>query len=82
MKYSQGGGQSGKELELKIYGSYDQVLDDPCVDAVYLPLSTILHAHWVIEVARKKKHLLLEKLTALDVAELDQILEACLSNGV
>ncbi|PON39046.1 Glucose-fructose oxidoreductase, bacterial [Parasponia andersonii] len=67
---------------VKIYGSYDQVLDDPCVDAVYLPLPTSLHAHWAVKVARKKKHLLLEKPTALDVAELVQILEACLSNGV
>lgn len=70
------------ETLVKIYGSYDQVLDDPCVDAVYVPLPTSLHLHWAILAARKKKHLLLEKPTALDVAELDQILEACKSNGV
>lgn len=67
---------------VKTYGSYDQVLDDPCVDAVYLPLPTSLHVHWAVVAASKKKHLLLEKPTALDAAELDRILEACRSNGV
>ncbi|KAL6959640.1 hypothetical protein U1Q18_049059 [Sarracenia purpurea var. burkii] len=67
---------------VKIYGSYDQVLDDPCVDAVYMPLPTSLHVKWAVLAAQKKKHLLLEKPTALDVGELDQILGACKSNGV
>ncbi|XP_015868522.3 uncharacterized oxidoreductase At4g09670 [Ziziphus jujuba] len=70
------------ETLVKVYGSYDQVLDDPCVDAVYVPLPTSLHLQWAILAARKKKHLLLEKPTALDVHELDRILEACQSNGV
>ena len=67
---------------VKIYGSYDQVLEDPCVDALYIPLPTSLHLQWAVLAANKKKHLLLEKPTAIDVAELDQILEACESNGV
>ncbi|KAF7816312.1 putative oxidoreductase [Senna tora] len=67
---------------VKIYGSYDQVLDDPDVDALYIPLPTTLHLHWALLAANNKKHLLLEKPTALDVAELDQIIEACQSNGV
>lgn len=74
-------GRSGS-TPFKLYGSYDQVLDDPCVDVVYLPLPTSLHAHWAVVAASKKKHLLLEKPTALDVAELDRILDACRSNGV
>ncbi|KAK2634021.1 hypothetical protein Ddye_028813 [Dipteronia dyeriana] len=61
---------------VKLYGSYDQVLDDPCVDVVYLTLPTSLHVYWAVLAARKKKHLLLEKPTALDVTELDWILEA------
>ncbi|XP_050374319.1 uncharacterized oxidoreductase At4g09670-like [Argentina anserina] len=67
---------------LKIYGSYDQLLDDPCVDVVYMPLPTSLHLHWAVLAAHNKKHLLLEKPAALDVGELDQILQACQSNGV
>lgn len=66
----------------KIYGSYDAVLDDPDVDAVYVPLPTSLHLHWAVMAAQKKKHLLLEKPVALNVSELDKILEACESNGV
>ncbi|GAB2290912.1 hypothetical protein Dimus_025175 [Dionaea muscipula] len=66
----------------KIYGSYEEVLDDPDVDAVYTPLPTSLHLRWAVLAAQKKKHLLLEKPVALNVAELDLILEACESNGV
>ncbi|VVA38830.1 PREDICTED: oxidoreductase [Prunus dulcis] len=75
-------GNNGLSGTVKTYGSYDQLLDDPCVDAVYMPLPTSLHLHWAVLAAQKKKHLLLEKPTALDVGALDQILEACESNGV
>jgi predicted dehydrogenase len=66
----------------KIYGSYDAVLDDPNVDAVYVPLPTSLHLRWAVLAAQKKKHLLLEKPVALNVGELDKILEACEANGL
>ncbi|KAB1220768.1 hypothetical protein CJ030_MR3G015521 [Morella rubra] len=68
--------------EAKIYGSYEAVLDDPDVDAVYVPLPTSLHARWAVLAAQKKKHLLLEKPVALSAAEFDTIIEACESNGV
>ncbi|XP_023767471.1 uncharacterized oxidoreductase At4g09670 [Lactuca sativa] len=67
---------------VKVYGNYEAVLDDPSVDAVYIPLPTSLHLKWAVLAAEKKKHVLLEKPTALNVEELDQILEACESNGV
>ncbi|KAI3722968.1 hypothetical protein L2E82_34217 [Cichorium intybus] len=67
---------------VKVYGNYETVLDDPSVDAVYIPLPTSLHLKWAVLAAQKKKHVLLEKPTALNVEELDQILEACESNGV
>lgn len=67
---------------VRVYGSYDQVLEDPGVDVVYVPLPTSLHVRWVVTAAEKKKHVLVEKPAALDVAELDRILEACESNGV
>nr|GMC50575.1 uncharacterized oxidoreductase At4g09670-like [Ipomoea batatas] len=66
----------------KIYGSYDAVLDDPDVDAVYIPLPTSLHVRWAVLAAQKKKHVLVEKPAALNVAELDQILAACEASGV
>ncbi|KAK9051998.1 hypothetical protein SSX86_028626 [Deinandra increscens subsp. villosa] len=65
-----------------VYGSYDSVLEDPDVDAVYVPLPTSLHLRWAVLAAEKKKHVLLEKPVALNVGELDAILEACESNGV
>lgn len=73
---------NGLPETVKVYGGYDQILDDPCVDAVYMPLPTSLHQRWAILAAEKKKHILLEKPTALDVEELDKILDACESNGV
>ncbi|XP_076898094.1 putative oxidoreductase At4g09670 [Bidens hawaiensis] len=67
---------------VKIYGSYDAVLDDPDVDAVYVPLPTSLHIKWAVLAAEKKKHILLEKPVALNVGEFDKIVEACEVNGV
>lgn len=66
----------------KVYGSYEAVLDDPDVDAVYIPLPSGLHLHWAVLAAEKKKHILLEKPVAANVKELDVILEACESNKV
>ncbi|KAJ4820304.1 NAD(P)-binding domain-containing protein [Rhynchospora pubera] len=61
---------------------YDAVLDHPSVDAVYVPLPTSLHVTWAVAAAKKGKHVLLEKPTALCVEELDVILEACRENRV
>ncbi|KAK9062120.1 hypothetical protein SSX86_019305 [Deinandra increscens subsp. villosa] len=74
--------KNGLSDQVKVYGSYEEVLDDPFVDAVYVPLPTSLHLKWAVLAAEKKKHVLLEKPTALDVGELDGILDACESNGV
>lgn len=73
---------NGFPSSTKIYGTYDAVLDDPDVDAVYIPLPTSLHVRWAVLAAQKKKHVLLEKPVAVNVKELDVILEACQSNGV
>ncbi|KNA07724.1 hypothetical protein SOVF_169260 [Spinacia oleracea] len=73
---------NGFPSSTKIYGSYDEVLDDPEIDAVYIPLPTSLHLHWVVRAAEKKKHVLVEKPPALNVKELDVILNACEVNGV
>lgn len=74
--------ENGYPSTTKIYGSYEAVLDDPEVDAVYVPLPTSLHVKWAVLAAQKKKHVLLEKPVALNVKELDVILEECESNGV
>ncbi|KAK7380577.1 hypothetical protein VNO78_33091 [Psophocarpus tetragonolobus] len=66
----------------KVHGSYEAVLDDPEIDAVYVPLPTSLHVRWAVLAANKKKHVLLEKPVALNVAQFDEIVAACESNGV
>jgi predicted dehydrogenase len=66
----------------RVHGSYESLLEDPDVEAVYLPLPTSLHVPWATAVAARGKHLLLEKPTALCTAELDAILGACDASGV
>ncbi|CAN0913626.1 Uncharacterized oxidoreductase At4g09670 [Linum grandiflorum] len=67
---------------VKICSSHDEVLDDPNVDAVYVPVPVGQHSRWGVAVAERKKHLLLEKPGAVDLGELDKVLEACERNGV
>ncbi|KAJ0987395.1 hypothetical protein J5N97_005751 [Dioscorea zingiberensis] len=66
----------------RAYGSYEEILEDEGVDAMYVPLPTSLHLKWAVATVEKRKHLLLEKPVALCVADLDRILEACEVNGV
>ncbi|KAL1319624.1 hypothetical protein HN51_071862 [Arachis hypogaea] len=73
---------NGLPPNAKVYGSYEGVVEDPEVDAVYMPLPTSLHVKWAVLAAQRKKHILLETPVALSVSDLDKILEACRSNGV
>ncbi|KAH7683564.1 D-xylose 1-dehydrogenase (NADP(+)) protein [Dioscorea alata] len=66
----------------KAYGSYEALIEDEDIEAVYMPLPTSLHVRWAVAAAVKRKHVLLEKPTALVVSDLDKILEACEHNGV
>eukprot|EP01018_Ginkgo_biloba_P037833 Gb_11249 [translate_table: standard] len=58
------------------------VLENPSMDVVYIPLPTNLHLEWALKSSHKKKHILLDKLPALSMEELDQIIESFHSNGV
>lgn len=59
-----------------------QVLADPSVHAVYIPLPSALHLPWVRAAAAAGKHALLEKPAAVDAQELQAMLQACQAAGV
>ena len=66
----------------KAYGSYDELLADPEIEAIYNPLPNHLHVPWSIRCAEAGKHVLCEKPVALDANEARQLLEAQVRTGV
>lgn len=67
---------------VKKYTSYQEVLDDPNVDAVYIPLPNNLHCEWVKKAAAAKKHILCEKPLAMNEQEVREMFAAAKENGV
>jgi predicted dehydrogenase len=58
------------------YGSYEELLDDSSIDAIYNPLPNHMHVPWSIRAAEAGKHVLCEKPLGLDSGEILRLMEA------
>jgi predicted dehydrogenase len=64
------------------YGSYEELLADPNIDAIYNPLPNQLHVPWTTKAAEAGKHVLCEKPLSMTVAEAKTLLDVRASTGV
>jgi predicted dehydrogenase len=66
----------------RVYDSYDALLDDPDIEAVYIPLPNHLHVEWSVRAAERGKHVLCEKPIALSAADARRLLPVRDRTGV
>ena len=66
----------------RTYGSYHAAIDDPDVDALYIPLPPSMHLEWTTRAAEAGKHVLCEKPLARSADECRQMIDVCQQHNV
>ena len=66
----------------KAYGSYEELLADPEVEAVYIPLPNDLHCEWSVRALQAGKHVLCEKPLAVSEEQVKWMFDAAKKSGV
>lgn len=66
---------------LRVERSYEAILNDPEIDAVYIPLPNALHTEWSVKAAEAGKHVLCEKPIGLSTDDLDTLIAAREATG-
>lgn len=75
--------KAAEELGIpKAYASYEELLADPDIDAVYIPLPNHMHVPWSIRAAEAGKHVLCEKPVGMNAAEVRELIAARDRTGV
>lgn len=64
------------------YETFDQIVDNPDIHAVYVVLPNAMHAEYSIRAAHAGKHVICEKPMAVSVEECQQMIDACKANNV
>ncbi|MCI8995666.1 MAG: Gfo/Idh/MocA family oxidoreductase [Lachnospiraceae bacterium] len=67
---------------LRAYGSYQELLEDEEIEAVYIPLPNTMHYEWTIKALQKGKHVLCEKPLAPSAAQAREMFQAAQENHV
>ena len=66
----------------KVYGSYEELLSDPAIECVYIPLPPALHFPWAKRALEAGKHVLLEKPFTTSVAQTQELLALARKNNL
>ncbi len=75
--------EAARQLNIgKAYGSYEELLADPQIDAIYNPLPNQLHVPWTIKAAEAGKHVLCEKPLSMTLAEAKALVAVQARTGV